>query len=437
MNLLYVNDRRGKYPASLYADTSTTLAPFPMLKGETRADVAVVGGGYTGVSAALHLARKGFQVVLLEAHRVGFGASGRNGGQLGSGQRQEVDWLEAQMGPDEARRLWQMAEEAKVLVRSLAGEAGVPIRDGVAHACRNKAEVEHAKHIADRLAQHYGYPDVEPLDDQGVADLIGSEAYIGGDIDWGAGHLHPLNLAIGIARLADGAGARIFENSHVHRITHGRKTGEKSIVHSDTGKVICDHVILAGNGYLGDIAPQVAARVMPINNYIVATEPLGDRFPEILPRNPAVADTKFVVNYWRLDDERRLIFGGGETVSYRFPDDIAGVVRPHLLSVYPQLQDVRLTHAWGGTLAITMNRMPCFARPAPNCLSASGFSGHGLALATFSGRLMAEAVAGQAEGFDAMAAAVPTRPFPGGAMLRTPLLVAGMAWYGLRDRLGF
>ncbi|RNF34502.1 NAD(P)/FAD-dependent oxidoreductase [Paracoccus methylarcula] len=436
MNLLYVNDRRGEYPASLYAETRNTLDPFPMLKGEARADVAVVGGGYTGLSAALHLARRGFQVVLVEAHRVGFGASGRNGGQLGSGQRQEVDWLEEQLGRDAARRLWQLAEEAKALVSSLAGEAGVLVRNGVAHACRNKAEVDHAKHIADHLAQHYDYPDVEVLDHRGLADLIGSEAYIGGDVDWGAGHLHPLNLAIGIASLAKTAGARIFENSHVHRITHAGKAGEKSTVHCDTGKVICDHVILAGNGYLGDIAPQIAARVMPINNYIVATEPLDDSFPEILPRNPAVADTKFVVNYWRLDDERRLIFGGGETVSYRFPNDIAQVVQPHLLSVYPQLRNIRLTHAWGGTLAITMNRMPCFARPAPNCLSASGFSGHGVALATLSGRLMAEAVAGQAEGFDAMAA-VPTRPFPGGAMLRTPLLVAGMAWYGLRDRMGF
>lgn len=436
MNLLYVNDRRGEYPASLYAETGKMRDPFPKLKGEARANVAVVGGGYTGLSAALHLARRGFQVVLLEAHRVGFGASGRNGGQLGSGQRQEVDWLEAQMGRDDARRLWQLAEEAKALVRSIAGELGVPVRAGVAHACRSKSEVDHARKMSDHLAQHYDCADVEPLDASGMANLVGSGAYVGGDVDWGAGHLNPLDLAIGIAGLADGAGAQIFENSHVHRITHGRNAADKSTVHCDTGKVVCDHVILAGNGYLGDIAPHVAARVMPINNYIVATEPLGDRFPEILPQNPAVADTKFVVNYWRLDDERRLIFGGGETVSYRFPDDILGVVRPHLLSVYPQLRDVSVTHAWGGTLAITMNRMPCFARPAPNCLSASGFSGHGLALATLSGRLMAEAIAGQADGFDAMAA-VPTRTFPGGAMFRSPLLVAGMAWYGLRDRLGF
>lgn len=435
MNLLYVNDRRGEYPASLYADTRINLAPFPVLSGENRADVAIVGGGYTGLSAALHLTRRGYDVALLEAHRVGFGASGRNGGQIGSGQRQEVDWLEAQLGHDAARKLWDLAEDAKALVRELAAEAEVPIRNGIAHACRSAAEVGHARKMADHLATNYNYDQIEPLDSDGLTALIGSKTYIGGDVDWGAGHVHPLNLALGMARIADSAGARIYENSLVQQIIHARKAGEKTIVHCDTGKIICDHVILAGNGYLGDVAPKIAARVMPINNYIAATEPLGDEFPEILPRYSAVADTKFVVNYWRLDDDRRLIFGGGETASYRFPKDIFAKVRPYLLSVYPQLADVKLTHAWGGTLAITMNRMPCFARPAPNCLSASGFSGHGVAMATLSGRLMADAVAGQAEGFDAMAA-VPTPAFPGGSMLRGPLLVAGMAWYGLRDRLG-
>ncbi|WCR10362.1 FAD-binding oxidoreductase [Paracoccus stylophorae] len=435
MNLLFLNDRRGKYPPSIYANTRLTLDPFARIRGETRADVAVVGGGYCGLSAALHLARRGYVVALIEAHRVGFGASGRNGGQIGSGQRQDVDWLEEHLGRDAARRLWDLAEDAKTLVRSLAAEAGVPVRDGIAHACRTESEVAHARHMAERLARDYGYDRIEPLDRDELAALLGSHAYAGGDVDRGAAHVHPLNLALGMARLAETAGVRIHENSHVHRITHADRADGKSILHCDTGRVICDHVVLAGNGYQGDLAPKVAARVMPINNYIVATEPLGDRFPEILPQGTAAADTKFVVNYWRLDDERRLIFGGGETVTYRFPKNIPGIVRPHLLAVYPQLADVRLTHGWGGTLAITMNRMPCFARPAANCLSASGFSGHGVAMATLAGRLMADAVAGQAEGFDAMQA-VPTRAFPGGRALRTPLLVAGMAWYGLRDRLG-
>ncbi|MEE2859245.1 MAG: FAD-binding oxidoreductase [Pseudomonadota bacterium] len=436
MNLLHVNDRPGEYPPSLYAAQAGPQPGFAPLQGEARADVAVIGGGYTGLSAALHLARQGLSVTLLEAQRVGFGASGRNGGQIGSGQRQEVDWLESQLGRDTARLLWDLGEEAKALTRALASEAGVPVRNGIAHACRTKTEVEHARHMAEHLAQHYGYPQVRPLHRDGLAEVLGSTAYAGGDLDMGAGHVHPLALALGMARLARSAGATIHDRSEVTRIDHGTRAGEASRVHTAEGVLRADHVILACNGYLGRLDRAVAARVMPINNYVVATEPLGGRFPEILPGNNAAADTKFVVNYWRLDDERRLVFGGGETATYRFPGDIFAVVRPHLLSVYPQLRDVALTHAWGGTLAITMNRMPYFARPAPNCLSAGGYSGHGVALATLAGRLMAEAVAGQAGRFDVMAA-VPTRPFPGGAMLRAPLLVAGMAWYGLRDRLGF
>lgn len=435
MKLLYANDRRGEYPPSVYAQTSDLLDRFPPLKGETRADVAVVGAGYTGLSAALHLARAGRDVVLVDAQRVGFGASGRNGGQIGSGQRQEVDWLERQFGRPTARRLWDLAEDAKALTRALAAESGVPIRDGVAHACRSASEVDHSARMAAHLAAYYDYDRVQPLDRDAMAAHLGSTAYAGGDLDRGAAHVHPLALALGMARLAVAAGVRIHEGTHVHRIEHGSATG-KSRVLCDTGRILCDQVILAGNGYLGRLDAKVAARVMPINNYIVATTPLGDDFPEILPQRIAVADTKFVVNYWRLDDDRRLIFGGGETATYRFPQDIAALVRPHLLSVYPQLRDVAITHAWGGTLAITMNRMPHFARPAPNCLSAGGYSGHGVALATLAGRLMADAVAGQSDGFDAMAA-IPTRPFPGGTMLRSPLLVAGMAWYGLRDRLGF
>jgi gamma-glutamylputrescine oxidase len=435
MNLLHLNDRAGEYPPSLYAADASSARLVP-LQGNARADVVVVGAGYTGLSAALHLAQHGFAVTVLEAQRVGFGASGRNGGQIGSGQRQEVDWLEANMGRDTARRLWKLAEEAKALVRDIALTGGVPVRNGIAHACRSASEVDHARHMADHLAQHYDYDRVVLLDRDGMAQALGSDAYIGGDLDQGAGHIDPLALVRTMAAQAQAAGVTIHEASEVTCIDHATRASGQSRIETAKGSVAADHVILACNGYLGGLDGHVAARVMPINNYIVATEPLGDAFPEVLPERIGVADTKFVVNYWRMDDRRRLIFGGGETVTYRFPRDIMGVVRPHLLSVYPQLKDVELTHAWGGTLAITMNRMPCFTRPAANCLSASGFSGHGVAMATLAGRLMAEAVAGQAERFDVMAS-VPTRAFPGGSLLRGPILVAGMAWYGLRDRLGF
>ena len=432
MNLLHANDRPGQYPASYYAATRAELAPFAPLQGATRADVCVVGGGYTGLSTALHLARRGYDVVLLEAHRVGFGASGRNGGQVGSGMRRDQDWVEAAVGRDHAHRLWDLGQEAKALVRALITDHAMPVTfyPGVAHACHTDAEVRHAHAYADRLARDYGYDQIEPLDQTAIRRLIGSPVFKGGEVDRGAGHLHPLNYAVGLAAAAS-AGARLHEGSEVLRIDHG----PRPVLHTAQGSVTCDQVVLACNGYLGGLEPKVAARVMPINNFILATEPLGDRVADILSEPIAVADSKFVVNYWRLSEDNRLLFGGGETYGYRFPADIVKTVMKPMLAVYPQLKGVRVDHAWGGTLAITMNRMPCFTRPAPNILSASGYSGHGVAMATLAGKILSEAVASQNERFDLLAS-VPQSAFPGGAALRWPLLVLAMTWYSMRDRLG-
>jgi gamma-glutamylputrescine oxidase len=432
MNLLHANDRPGEYPASYYAATRTDFAPCPTLQGEVQADVCIVGGGYTGLSAALHLAEKGLRVVVLEAHRVGFGASGRNGGQVGSGQRQDQDWVEKAMGHDAAHRLWDLAQDAKSLVRSLIDRHKMPVTfyPGIAHACWSDAEVRHTHAYAEKLRRDYGYDQLEPLDQAGIRRLVGSQAYKGGDIDRGAGHLHPLNYAIGLAKAALAQGATLYERSEVTRITHG----PKPVVHTAQGHVVCDQLILAANGYLGGLEPKVAAKVMPINNFILATEPLGAAAAQILAEPVAVADTKFVVNYWRLSEDNRLLFGGGESYGYRFPDLVKTVRKP-MLEVYPQLADARIDFAWGGTLAITMNRMPCFTRPAANVMSVSGYSGHGVAMATLAGKLMAEAHAGNPAGFDLMAS-LPQHRFPGGPAMRWPLLVLAMTWFSLRDRLG-
>jgi gamma-glutamylputrescine oxidase len=426
MNLLHVNDKLGQYPASYYAATATPLAAFPPLKGQASADVCIIGAGFTGLSAALHLAKAGLNVVVLEAHRVGFGASGRNGGQVGSGQRLEQDALEKMAGREAAHALWDMAEEAKTLVRRLAADMGLPFHAGVAHACYTDAEVAHTDAYRNKLARDYNYDQIEPL----PKGLIGSSAFKGGDLDMGAGHLHPLNFAIGLAKAAVAAGAQIYERSEVHHIQHNLRTE----VQTSAGRVSCNHVILAGNGYLNGLDRKVAARVMPINNFILATEPLGNRAVGILTRNVAVADSKFVVNYWRLSDDQRLLFGGGESYGYKFPD-ILKTVRKPMLEIYPQLSDVKIDYAWGGTLAITLNRMPCFVRPHPRVFSASGYSGHGVAMATLAGKLMAQAVQGQSGGFDVFAT-LPQPRFPGGVALRWPLLVAAMTWYGIRDRIG-
>ena len=433
MNLLYANDRLGQYPASFYAATATPFAGQSPLKGDSNADVCVVGGGYTGLSAALHLAQRGFSVTLLEAHKVGFGASGRNGGQVGSGQRQDQNWIEAAVGREQAHRFWDLAEEAKTLVKSLIRDHAMPVTfyPGIATACWTDAEVRDSHAYTDKLRRDYNYPHLESLDQTAIRRLIGSAAFKGGEIDRDAGHVHPLNYAIGLAAAAAKAGAILHEASEVLRIDYGAKP----VVHTAQGRVTCNQVILAGNGYLGGLEPKVAARVMPINNFILATEPLGERAKDILAEPIAVADTKFVVNYWRLSEDNRLLFGGGETYGYRFPTGIIKTVSKPMLGIYPQLKGTKIDYAWGGTLAITMNRMPCFTRPAPNTLSASGYSGHGVAMATLAGKILAEATAAQTERFDLMAS-LPQIAFPGGTALRSPLLVLAMTWYAMRDRLG-
>lgn len=425
MNLLYANDRRGEYPPSWYAATTAPLAPFAPLRGEVRADVCVVGAGYTGLSAALHLAEAGLDVVLLEAQRVGFGASGRNGGQLGSGQRMEQTGLERLVGQEDASKLWDLAEDAKALVKSLVARHGIDchLKPGVAHACFSARETAHEHAYADHLAERYGYNQLQKLDEGAMQTLCASPAYSGGTLDMGAGHLHPLAYALGLARAAQAAGVRIFEGSAVHHITRGTPAR----VATDAGAVRADHVILACNGYLGGLDRNVAARVMPINNFIAATEPLGNEAARVLARDVAVADSKFVVNYFRLSHDKRLLFGGGETYGYRFPRDIPALVRKPMSVIFPHLRDVRIEYAWGGTLAITIKRMPYLARIRSNILSASGYSGHGVGNAIQAGKIMAEATRGPSAGLDAFNT-IPHLPFPGGGLLRTPILSLAMSW---------
>lgn len=432
MNLLYANDATGAYPNSWYATTADIAPERAALKGEIRADVCVVGAGYTGLSAALHLAQSGRKVAVLEAQRAGFGASGRNGGQLGSGQRVAQPELEQMVGVDAARQLWDLGQEAKDLVKTLVAghQIACYLRPGIAWAAENAADVDDLHRYAAHMDQHYDYKIAVPSNAD-FAEICPSPRYKGGVIDWDAGHLHPLRFALGLARAAETAGAVIHERSVVLDVAHGPRV----TLRTGTGSVVADHVIYACNGYLGGLEREVASRVMPINNFIAATAPLGADAARVLSRDIAVSDSRFVVNYFRLSHDGRLLFGGGETYGYHFPKDIEAVVRKPMCQIFPHLTDVPIEFAWGGTLAITMKRLPYLARVAPNALSASGYSGHGVGTATHAGKLMADAICGQSDGFDTLAA-VPSVPFPGGTSLRSPLLALAMTWYSLRDRLG-
>ena len=399
------------------------------LRGEARADVCIIGAGYTGLSAALHLARAGVQVVVLEAWRAGHGASGRNGGQVLAGQRRDQVTLEAMVGAADARRLWQFGQDAVALVKRLIAEGDIAcdLQPGAIEAGYRDAEVADLAIYGAYLASHYGYEDMRWLDRAEISAVIRTDRFAGGLLDMGSAHLNPFAYAQGLARMAEAAGAVIHEESRATRFDHAR-------VETDRGHVLADHIVLACNGYLGGLHPPTAAHVMPINNYIAITEPLAP--DAVMTARHCVADTKHVVNYFRTTADHRLVFGGGESYGHRFPRDIAAKVRRPLGRIFPHLKDVRIDAAWGGTLAITPTRMPHLARQGKNLWISCGYSGHGVATATLAGAMIAQSIQGDSEGFETMSR-VPTPRFPGGTLLRWPILTTAMAWFSLRDRLGF
>jgi gamma-glutamylputrescine oxidase len=427
------SDPETGYEDSWYFQTARGLESRPPLTENLHADVCIVGAGYTGLSAAMELAERGHTVVVLEAHRVGAGASGRNGGVLSGGQRKHQDELEGWLGNEAAARLWQIALDANALIRDRVTRFGIDcdLTSGELIVAHKPRHVESLWSYTRHLETRYGYTDQHNVTTEEVRDLLGTDRYFGGYIDRRAGHLHPLNLALGLARAASGLGARIFERS---RVLSWHEEGDGVQVRTAHGKVTAGWLVLACNGYLGDLGRSFERYQMPINNFILATEPLGEARARAINRdNLAVVDTRFVVNYFHNTPDHRLVFGGGETYSSRFPNDIRGFVRRRMLDVYPDLDDVIIDFGWGGTLAITLRRMPHFGRLSPKVYYAQGYSGHGVAMANMGGKLVGEAIAGHADGFDVFAK-LSHVPFPGGRLLRWPALVAGMLYYSLLDR---
>ena len=418
---------------SYYAATANPLVKFPTLEGSQQADVCVVGGGYTGLSSALHLAERGFSVIVLEAERVGWGASGRNGGHVGTGQRKEQQQLEKMLGFERAKTLWDLGLEAVTTVTDLVDQHQIEcdLKSGNIHVAAKASHTDELRESVQHLQQKYNYHDVSYIEKADLHDLVGSEKFHGGLLDKGAKHLHPLNYALGLANAAAAAGVAIYENSRVTAYDDQ----DPVTVSTEQGEVKANFLVLGCNGYLGRLGGKAARKIMPINNFVLATEPLSEEVARKLIRDDtSVADSMFVVNYWKLSADNRLIFGGGENYTSKFPADIKSFVRKYMLSIYPQLERTQIDYAWGGTLAITLNRLPHLARLTPNHFIAQGYSGHGVPTATMAGKLIAEAIAGEPERFDVMAA-LPSYDFPGGTLLRWPGLVAGMLYYGLMDRL--
>ena len=430
MSYLTDNDRPGQHAPSWYAETAGPLPDFDPLDGPARADVCVIGGGYAGLSAALHLAERGVSVILLEANRVGWGASGRNGGQLGLGPRAEIEKYERAVGRADARKVWDIGVAANTLVRDLIKTHGIAcdLQDGYLECGWKPGYLDEARRHIVHMAKYYDLHATRAVDADEMAQMLGTTRYHGGFLNNQCGHLHPLKYAIGLARAADAAGAVLHEHTKVQRLSPGR-------IETDRGVVEAPEILLCCNGYLDGLDARAQAQMLPLHNYIIATEPLGeDRARKVNRDNVCVCDTRFVLNYFRLSPDGRMLWGGGESVGRKFPADIRALVRKEMLKIYPDLADVEITHAWGGTLAITGTRFALFQDLGQGIRSIGGWSGSGVHMATMGGRIAADALAGNVADWDLLAR-MPTPRFPGGDWFRMPLLKAAMFWYGLRDRI--
>ena len=419
---------------SYYAASANQKIECPTLKGNHSADVCVVGAGITGLSAALNLAERGYKVTVLEANLVGWGASGRSGGQMIFGFGCDMSVIEKSAGKTAAKAMWDMSVEAIDTLRQRVDQHQIQcdLQQGHLHAAIKPRQMHELEEWQASLEKDYGYASLSLWNEQKVQSQMASERYIGGLYDTNSGHIHPLNYTLGLAKAALDAGVIIYTDSAVTKVT---RKSQANVCHTAQGQVTANQVLFCGNAYMGKLVPEISNKIMPVGTYIGATEPLGkERAEDLIKNNMAVADMNFVLDYFRMSADYRMLFGGRVSYTTLAPPNLTHSMRQRMLKVFPQLEDVRMDYSWGGNVAITMNRGPHFGRVGKDLYFAQGFSGHGIAATGLAGKLLAEAVAGQAERFD-LFNEISHLPFPGGTLLRTPALVLAMAWYRLRDML--
>ena len=422
------------HTGSYYAATAHPSPRRPPLNGEVRTDVCIIGAGFSGISAALTLAEAGITPIVLEAKRVGWGASGRNGGQIVNGYSRDLSVIEGRYGRGPARALADMSLEGGDIIRERVGRYGIAcdlVEGGffAAFNARQLRELEHQKAVW----EGYGHSELELVDKAGLSAIVRTGIYAGGMIDHRGGHIHPLNLVLGEAAAAESLGARIHEGSPVTGI---EDEGSVVLVHTAVGLVRARMVLVCGNAYLGDAVPELTNKIMPVSSQVLTTAPLDPALLEaLLPQNHCVEDCNYILDYYRRTADNRLLFGGGVVYGGTDPRSIEGKIRPHLERTFPALRGVAIDFAWSGNFALTMTRVPHVGRLSANVLFSHGDSGHGVTTTHLLGRLLGEAVQGRLGRFDAFAG-LPYWPFPGGRALRVPLTVLGSWWYGLRDKLG-
>ncbi|WP_336767797.1 FAD-binding oxidoreductase [Pantoea endophytica] len=423
-----------QHVGSYYAATANAHEPWPSLQESVQCDVCIIGGGFTGLSSALFLTEAGYDVVLLEAAKIGFGASGRNGGQVVNSYSRDVDVIEQRYGKQTAQMLGSMMFEGAEIIRDRIDRYAIACdyRPGGIFAALNQRQMGHLR-SQKALWARYGNHDLELLDERGIRREVATDRYVGGLLDKRGGHLHPLNLALGEAEAIRRHGGRIYEQSAAIEVKYGAPHRIKTA----KGEVSATFVIFAGNAYLpSQLEPRLTGKSMPCGSQIITTEPLTrDQALGLLPNNYCVEDCNYLLDYFRLTADNRLLYGGGVVYGAREPDDIEALIRPKLLRTFPQLRDIKISHRWSGNFLLTLSRMPQFGQVEKNAFFMQGDSGHGVTCTHLSGKLIAEVLRGHAERFDAFAK-LPHLPFPGGRRFKVPLTAMGATWYALRDRFG-
>ncbi|WP_110456043.1 NAD(P)/FAD-dependent oxidoreductase [Shewanella algidipiscicola] len=419
---------------SYYAASANNKQLREKLADNIETDVCIIGAGYTGLSSAIHLLEAGFKVTVLEAARVGFGASGRNGGQIVNSFSRDIDMIEKTVGVDKAKLFGEMAFEGGRIIKNLVAKYNIQcdLKDGGVFAALNKKQMRHLESQKALWERHGHLGHLELLDESGIRGVVDSERYIGGLLDKSGGHIHPLNLALGEADAVESLGGQIFEDSAVIKVDEG----DSPVVRTKDGSVKCKFVIVAGNAYLNGLIPELQAKSMPCGTQVITTEPLGAELAQsLLPQDYCVEDCNYLLDYFRLSGDKRLIYGGGVVYGARDPADIEAIIRPKMLETFPQLKDVKIEFAWTGNFLLTLSRLPQVGRIGSNIYYSQGCSGHGVTYTHLAGQILAETINGQAKRFDAFAS-LPHYPFPGGHLLQVPFSALGAWYYTMRDKLG-
>ncbi|SOC37694.1 gamma-glutamylputrescine oxidase [Rhizobium subbaraonis] len=431
-DLSYAGD--GSYPASYYAASRNIDRPPRILEGDVRADVAVLGAGYSGMSTAIHLAELGYKVVVIEGAGVGWGASGRNGGQVVNGLNASLDTIRRRYGEAAGVFVGSLVQEGGKIIRRIVSQYGIEcdLKPGniyAAYTAAHMKELEHKK----ALWKSYGMDDHELLDKEAIRKLVNTDAYVGGMLDKTGGHMHPLNLVLGEAAALETLGGVVYEQSPVTKVEH---EAEKPVLHAARGRVTANVAVLCGNAYLGDVVPKLVSRVMPVSTQMIATEPLGaERADALIPSDMCVEDVRYILDYFRLSADKRMIFGGGTVYGGTDPADVRAKLKPNLEKVFPSLKGVNIDYAWSGNFALSFSRVPQMGKIGKNTYFAHGYSGHGVTGSHLFGKILSEAIHGDVSRFSQFEK-LPWIPFPGGRMFRAQYSTIGSWWYQFKDAFG-